>query len=1285
MQGPPAQERPDHGPKTRHRPARRANAAIRAVVMAVLAAALALTGLTGSHAVSAQVYGPSAPLNLAATVVSSTQIDLTWDTPTHVGSYPPILAYRIWVSTGPNSSWTRMVYNTLSTTTAYSHTGLSLGDYRRYRVAGLDNDLNEGRQSNIASATIGVLTAPLNLAATPGDQEVTLTWLPPAVDWADSIQKYQVRHAETGGDYGSWSDVAGAAAARTHTVVGLTGGIEYTFEVRAINQVGNGAEGSVKETPYSLKDATTPLNLAAAARYKEVILTWDPPPANPAVTVEKYQIRYARIDADYGTWADATGGADARTHTVTGLTNFQKYKFQLNAVTTLGSTEDPPEVEAIPLNFGMWVTNHSIRRGSNVVGERKTPVYVYAPGTTVKTDTIFTLTWGGRSTDELHPDNPTTVTIRAGEHIGWSYLWAAADQDNPPVYNQPVKRDVVAKLGALELRDPLIVQDDELLPVVKLSAPATVAEGETFKVTATLQHRLDVDTTVPINMVNPSQMTVRDSNGVFGWPYPSISIPSGQLTGQTVSIHKQQDNAEDGYGDLYFGVNGISPAQWWPSHEQATVRVTDDDTDDPNKRRYAGWPRLIMGDAWADESGDPNTVTKMRMPITLYPTSRSTITVDYRTEDGSAKDGVNYRSASGTLTFAPREKNKTVEIDILDDGLGGHTSFRFIAVGPNGGGAEIGTYYVTGRIYDETPTFRSWPESARESGNGNTAHMSFYVSLLDFNKDGTYTIDYATVDGAATAGTDYTHTSGTLTFEPGQPGHRLVHVPILDDSFADSGETFRFVLSNPTGGSQLNRWHHTVTGTIHDDDSTPAVSARFPSSTATSGSHTGADDRPQVVVAFSEAVASFTKTTPSVSVTNASITSVQAHTDDGLENAYVFTLEPAGDDDIAFALVADAACDSGGICSPAGTKLLEVPPTFTITGPESAKRYLAVSDATASEDEDPMMAFTVTLDKTADHAITVDYATADGTATAEKDYTATSGTLTFTAGETTKPVHVSILNDTIVDKDETVRLTLSNASGAEITDPDGIGTITDTDLPPDPLRALFIGMPTEHDGVAAFSFLLDLNGPVDITAADLRDHAFVVTEGTVTGATTVNDSIFLWRITVRPDSNEDVTITLPAHRDCDIAGAICTTGENRQQLSNSPSATVTGPTEDASSDTADEQTSNDPLTATLDNVPSSHDGSAEFTFDLAFSENFPLGYATLRDHAFTINGGTIEQAQRKVTGSNQNWTITVEPSGNGAITITLPATTDCNADGAICTADGRMLSHSTSVSVAGPG
>ena len=110
-----------------------------------------------------------------------------------------------------------------------------------------------------------------------------------------------------------------------------------------------------------------------------------------------------------------------------------------------------------------------------------------------------------------------------------------------------------------------------------------------------------------------------------------------------------------------------------------------------------------------------------------------------------------------------------------------------------------------------------------------------------------------------------------------------------------------------------------------------------------------------------------------------------------------------------------------------------------------------------------------------------------------------------------------------------------------------------------------------------------------------------------------------------------------------------------------------------------------PLTVSFSNVPGSHDGSTVFTFDLAFSENLELSYRTLRDHAFTEDdNGPVTKAQRKVQGSNQTWTITIEPKGNGAITITLPATTDCNADGAICTSDGRKLSNSTTVTVPGP-
>ena len=108
-----------------------------------------------------------------------------------------------------------------------------------------------------------------------------------------------------------------------------------------------------------------------------------------------------------------------------------------------------------------------------------------------------------------------------------------------------------------------------------------------------------------------------------------------------------------------------------------------------------------------------------------------------------------------------------------------------------------------------------------------------------------------------------------------------------------------------------------------------------------------------------------------------------------------------------------------------------------------------------------------------------------------------------------------------------------------------------------------------------------------------------------------------------------------------------------------------------------------PLTATFSNMPSSHSGTW-FEFTLTFSENVKAGYERIRDDAFTVSGGDVTKAVRKQQGSNQGWTIRVKPAGNGAISITLPETTDCDATGAICTYDKRKLSHSTSDSVAGP-
>ena len=114
----------------------------------------------------------------------------------------------------------------------------------------------------------------------------------------------------------------------------------------------------------------------------------------------------------------------------------------------------------------------------------------------------------------------------------------------------------------------------------------------------------------------------------------------------------------------------------------------------------------------------------------------------------------------------------------------------------------------------------------------------------------------------------------------------------------------------------------------------PELTASLPHSGFQSARHNGAGDRPQVIVAFSLPVASFEKTTPSVSLTGATVSSVRRHEEDGLENAWMFFLDPDGNDDIVFRLVAGQPCDSGGICTGDGTTLSAAPEPRVLPGPE---------------------------------------------------------------------------------------------------------------------------------------------------------------------------------------------------------------------------------------------------------------------------------------------------------------------------------------------------------------
>ena len=236
---------------------------------------------------------------------------------------------------------------------------------------------------------------------------------------------------------------------------------------------------------------------------------------------------------------------------------------------------------------------------------------------------------------------------------------------------------------------------------------------------------------------------------------------------------------------------------------------------------------------------------------------------------------------------------------------------------------------------------------------------------------------------------------------------------------------------------------------------------------------------------------------------------------------------------------------------------------------------------------------------------------------------------------------------------------------------------------PSPLTGTIHGAPGSHNGQAVFKFELRFSEDPkeDFSYKTLRDHAFTVTGGTVTGARRlISGKNLRWEITVQPSGNADVTVELPATTNCAAQGAICTAGGS--VLSSPLTLTVNAP--EATPPPAIVESA---LTVSVESAPTSHNGSDSFRIRIAFSEAPKSGfsYTTMRDHAFTVTGGSVTGARRLVSGKNLRWEIVVSPDSNGDVTITLPATTDCDAQGAICGDGDKKLSNRLDHTVSGPG
>ncbi len=334
-------------------------------------------------------------------------------------------------------------------------------------------------------------------------------------------------------------------------------------------------------------------------------------------------------------------------------------------------------------------------------------------------------------------------------------------------------------------------------------------------------------------------------------------------------------------------------------------------------------PTLSINDLTLVEGSDG---TKLAVfTASLSEASTRTITVNYSTQNDTAIAGTDYTATSGILTIAPGTTSQTIAVPIIGDHID-ETDETFIVNLTNANNATIGDNLGVGTISDddEPPTLVISDKTIVEGDDGTV--LAVFTVSLSAPSGKTVTVDYATENGTATAGSDYTATSGKLTFAPGQ-ATTTITVAVNGDQLDELDETFRVNLTNATNATITSSQG---IGTIVDNDSAPAL-------------------------------------------TIADKTIVE------------------GDNGITYAV------------------------------------------------------FTVSLSAASGQTVKVNYSTADGTAKAGSDYVATSGTLTFAAGQTNQTISVAVNGDRIDELDETFFVNLSSAINATIADAQAVGTIVDND------------------------------------------------------------------------------------------------------------------------------------------------------------------------------------------------------------------------------------------------
>ena len=502
-------------------------------------------------------------------------------------------------------------------------------------------------------------------------------------------------------------------------------------------------------------------------------------------------------------------------------------------------------------------------------------------------------------------------------------------------------------------------------------------------------------------------------------------------------------------------------------------------------------------------------------------------------------------------------------------------------------------------------------------GNAGTALATFTISYGGSGTSGV-SVDYATGDETATAGSDYVATSGTAILPSSGCKCTTMSVTINGDSTVEANETFEVNLSNPVGKGITDGQG---IGTITNDD-LPSASIDDPSVAENGGTMT-------FTVSLDQA-APFAST---IGYSTAAGTATAGSDYSGVANNLTI---PAGQTSgtINVPILDDTIYEGNetlfmNLSAVSGVAIGDNQGTGTIVE-NDALPNITVDDPTVAENSGPMT-FTISLDAAAAVPVQVDYATSDNTATAGSDYAGKTGTATIPAGSTSTTVDVPITDDSIYEGDETLNLNLSGAVNGAISDAQGQGTITEND----PAPTISIDSPTVGEGGGTLTFTIS----IDTAAAVDTSVDYATSDG---GASAGSDYTGKTGTATIPAGSTSTTVDVPVTDD--------SLHEGDETLSLDLSNPVNGQGTPSGTGTIKDDDGAPDVSVADANVLEGNSGTSDLTFDVtlsnASSSDVSVDYVTSDGTASGGSDYTAASGTLTIPAGNTSGTITVHANGD---------------------------------------